>query len=144
MIAVDTRERKWDHVREQFERLEIPYMMKKLDFGDYMVPGQPLSVDRKQNLEELAANLCTRDERRFWNEIRGAHKAGIKLIVLCEHSRNVKEPRDVLKWRSKYSRITGQMLFEAMFKASAAYGVQFRFCSKKQTGKRIVEILENG
>lgn len=141
MILVDTRERKWDHVKAVMEASGIEYEVRKLDYGDYMVPGGSVSVDRKHNLDELAMNLCTGDSRRFWNEVRNAKRHGIKLIVLCEHSRNVKEPRDVLGWRSQHSRITGDRLFRAMFEVSAAYGVEFRFTDKRHTGQRIMELL---
>ena len=141
MILVDTRERKWDHIRSKLEACGIDYEVRKLDFGDYMVPGGSVSVDRKRNLDELAANLCTSDARRFWNEIRNAKKNGIRLVILCEHSRNYNEPRDVLGWRSEHSRITGDRLFREMFEVSAAYGVEFLFTDKRHTGQRIMEIL---
>ena len=146
-LIVDTREQKWGHIKTYLEQNSIEYSLHKLDYGDYMTPGNHTSVDRKQNLDELAANLCTADSRRFWNEIRGASKAGVHLVVLCEHGKNVKTVKDVKPWRSQYTKITGQMLFNAMFRASAAYGVEFRFCNKGETGARIVEILggaENG
>lgn len=144
MIIVDTRERKWDHVRAWFERFEVKYTIQKLDYGDYMVPGGPVSVDRKQNLDELAANLCTHDSRRFWNELRNAKKHGIRIVILCEHGGSIRQVQDVLGWRSHYSKITGQQLYRAMFQAAAAYGIEFRFCDKRSTARRIVEILEEG
>ena len=142
MIIVDTRERKWDHVRTYFERRGIPYQVRKLDFGDYMVPGGSVSVDRKQNLDELAANLCTSDRKRFWNEIRNAKKHGIRLVILCEHGGSIHKVMDVLGWKSAYSKITGQQIYRAMFQVAAAYGVEFQFCDKRSTGRRIIEILE--
>lgn len=144
MIIVDSREQKWGHVREYFEAASIPFQVQKLDFGDYMYPNGCISVDRKQNLDELASNLCTNDSRRFWNEVRGASKHGITLIVLCEHGHGVLNPKDVRKWHSTYSKITGELLFRKMFEVSAAYGVEFRFCSKEQTGQIIMEILGGG
>lgn len=140
-LIVDTREQKWGHVRAYFEEHGLQFENRKLDFGDYMVPGGTVSVDRKQNLDELAQNLCTADSRRFWNEIRGASKAGIHLVVLCEHGGKVRTIRDVKTWKSCYTKITGEMIFRKMFMASAAYGVEFRFCNKGETGARIAEIL---
>ena len=143
-LIVDTREQKWGHVQAYFEEYGISFENRKLDFGDYMMPGGTVSVDRKQNLDELAQNLCTADSRRFWNEIRGASKAGIHLVVLCEHGGKVRTIRDVKTWKSCYTKITGEMIFRKMFMASAAYGVEFRFCNKGETGARIVEILGGG
>lgn len=140
-IIVDTREQKWSHVKAFFGDHAIPFEVHKLDFGDYMEPGGTVSVDRKQNLDELAANLCTADSRRFWNEIRGASKAGVHLVILCEHGNGIRTIKDVKPWRSAYTKITGDMVFRKMFQAAAAYGVEFRFCDKTETGKKIVEIL---
>ena len=140
-LIVDTREQKWNHIKTYLEQNGIEYSLHKLDYGDYMTPGNHISVDRKQNLDELAANLCTADSRRFWNEIRGASRAGVHLVVLCEHGEGIKTIRDVKPWRSAYTKITGEMIFRKMFMASAAYGVEFRFCDKTETGKKIVEIL---
>lgn len=141
MIIVDSREQKWSHVKAYFERNSVDHEVHKLDFGDYMTPSGSISVDRKQNLDELAQNLCSADSRRFWNELRGASKAGIKLVILCEHGNGIKTAKDVKTWKSKYMKVTGQELFAAMFRATAAYGIEFRFCSKPETGRMITEIL---
>lgn len=141
MLVVDTREQKWGHIKDFFDNHNIEYEVRKLDYGDYMIPGAPISIDRKQNIQELASNLCTEDSRRFWNEIRNAHKNGIRLVILCEHGQGFKEPKDVIKWKSSYTKVTGQQVFSSMFRASAAYGVKFMFCDKSETAMRILQIL---
>ena len=141
MLIVDTREKKWDHIRDYLEREHIDFRVQKLDFGDYMVEGSNVTIDRKQNLDEVAANLCTRDSSRFWREIRNAKKHGLRVIILVEHGPNVRNSSDVRAWVSKYHHITGNRLVQEMFNCSVAYGVQWEFCSKKETGKRILELL---
>ena len=141
MLVVDTREKKWDHIRNYLDREGIEYRVQKLDFGDYMVEGSNLTIDRKQNLDEVAANLCTRDSSRFWREIRNAKKHGLRVIVLVEHGPNIKNSADVRNWVSEYHRITGNRLVQEMFNCSVAYGVEWEFCSKGQTGNRILELL---
>lgn len=141
MLIVDTREQKWGHVKTYLDNNRIQYEVRKLDYGDYMIPGSSVSVDRKQDINELASNLCTTDSRRFWNELRNAHRAGIRIVILCEHGEGYKQPRDVCRWKSQYSKITGDMVFKAMFRATSAYGVQFVFCDKAETGQRILELL---
>ena len=144
MILCDTREQKWRHVEDYFKVNDIPYRVQKLDYGDYMneyVPG--ISVDRKASLDELASNLCSSDSSRFWREIRGAYKEGIRIVILVEDGRIHALP-DVIAWRSRYSRITGAKLFEKMFAISNAYGVDFQFCDRYHTGQRIKEILDDG
>lgn len=142
MIYVDTREKKNRHVLDYFERHGVAYEMKCLETADYLDPDRPgVAVDRKQNLDELASNLCTRDSGRFWREARRAADSGLRLVVLCEHGGAVRSLDDVKGWRSRHSRITGTLLRAKMLRVSAAYGVEFRFCGKRSTGKAILEIL---
>lgn len=143
MYYFDTREQKNAHVKAYFDRHGIAYVEKKLDVGDYMIENGTVSVDRKRNLEELSANLLNpQDKKRFMREVKRAREAGIQLVVLCEHGGKFKCLQDVVDWRSEYSPVTGRALLDRMYKLSVSYGVRFEFCSKRSTGKRIVEILE--
>lgn len=139
MIICDTREKKNQHVLAYFQKHDIPYTVAKLDTGDYMVPDGSVTVDRKQNLEELAGNLCSKSHR-FWREVRRSHDTGLKLVVLIEdgHYHGIE---DVKAWKSAYTRVSGRYLANEMARVSIAYGVDFLFCSKRQTGKRIMELL---
>ena len=147
-IYVDSRE-KWTHdgstdthIRRYLEKHSIEWEVKKLDCGDYMLPCKNVSVDRKQNLDELATNLLNpNDKARFWREVRRARETGIRLIILCEHGGAIRAFRDVKSWRSKYGRVTGKSLSEAIFRLFMAYGVPVLFCDKRSTGRRIIEIL---
>lgn len=148
-LYVDTRE-KWTqagsrdrHIAEYLERHEIPWHLKKLDIGDYMLEGEPgISIDRKSGLDEVAMNLLNRsDSSRFWREVRRAHADGVELVVLVEVSSEIKTINDVPKWRSKYTQITGSAIVHEMIRLEMAYGVRWCFCSRRSTAKRIVEIL---
>lgn len=142
MIIVDSREKKWEHIKNYFEKNNIEYFVKKLDVADYMIEGcEKLVIDRKRNLDECCSNLCTSDSSRFWREIRLAKQRGIKMIVLIEHSKNFNSIEDVGKWKSFYSKVSGKRLMEEMYRTHIAYGVEWFFCSKKETGKKILEIL---
>lgn len=147
ILLIDSRE-KWTqagaadlHLKSYFERHGIEYRVEALDVGDYMLEGGRISVDRKQNLDELAKNLTNRaDHARFMREVRRAYTSRITLIVLIEH-RGIKGTNDVLRWRSKHSAVTGAALVREMFRIQMAYGVKFLFCDKLSTGRRIMEIL---
>lgn len=144
MIIVDSREKKWSHIKDYFEQNNIPYVVHKLDVADYQIEGSDkLVIDRKQNLDECCSNLCTNDMGRFWREVRLAKDRGIKMIVLVEHGRNYHSIKDVANWKSKYTKVTGKRLMEEMYRVHIAYGVEWFFCTKKDTGRRIVEILNN-
>ena len=144
MVIVDSREKKWEHIKDYFERNGIEYTVKKLDVADYMIDGKEhLVIDRKRNLDECCYNLCTSDSSRIWREVRLAKQRGIKMIVLVEHSKNINSIKDVENWKSYYTKVTGKQLMEEMYRVHISYGVEWFFCSKAETGKRILEILNN-
>ena len=150
MLYVDSRE-KWTqagsrdkHIKNYLDRNGIQYEVRALDVGDYMVDGGKISVDRKQNLDELAKNLTNKaDHARFMREVRRAYAARITLIVLVEQ-RGINGTQDMLRWRSKHSPVTGAALVREMFRIRMAYGVKFLFCDKLSTGRMIMEILTGG
>lgn len=148
MIEIDTREKPHAIVRivEYFDKNEIPHKPKKLDVGDYRMSENPsIVIDRKQSLSELCTNLGS-DKRRFMNEIRLAKDMGVKLTILCEHGGAIHELKDVANWHNpmleKYPHaITGRELLDRMYRVHIAYGVDFLFCDKRSTGRRIAELL---
>ena len=143
MYIFDTREKKNEHIINYFQRNKIPFEIKKLDTADYWNSENPnVLVDRKKDLNEVAQNLCSADNSRFYREVRRAHSEKKKLIILVEHGSSIKSLADVSQWSSKYSKISGSRLQAEMYRIAIAYGVQWEFCSKKSTGKRIVELLE--
>lgn len=142
MVIVDSREKRWEHIETYFQIREIPYRVQKLDIADYMLEGNDrLVIDRKRTLDEVAQNLCTKDKGRFWREVRLAHSRHVKMIVLVECGGKYHEIKDVAAWHSKYSRITGRQVMEEMYRTHMAYGVEWLFCDKRKTGKRILELL---
>jgi ERCC4-type nuclease len=141
-IICDTREKANQKVIEYFMSREIPFVVRKLDTGDYMDSERmDITIDRKKDLNELMKNMCSPDSSRFWREIRRSKEENIRFIILCEHGGQYKSIKDVARFWSKYSRVTGRQLMDKMYKAHISYGVEFLFCDKRQTGKRIVELL---
>ena len=142
-LICDSREKKNAHILAYFDRNGIEYEIRKLDVGDYMVDSDnTVSVDRKQNLDEVAHNLMNKsDKSRFWKEVRRAREKGIRLIVLCEHGGKIHNIKDVANWHSKYSPVSGTNLMNEIYRVHIAYGVEFLFCPKISTGRRILEIL---
>lgn len=143
MVIVDTREKKNLHILKYFIYHDIDYKPQKMDVADYQIEGKDeLVIDRKQNLDELAKNLMNRsDHARFWKEVRRAKEQGIKMIVLCEHGGQIKEIKNVAEWHSKYSPVSGRALMEEIYRVHIAYGVEFLFCDKRSTGRKIIELL---
>ena len=147
-LWIDSRE-KWTqpqssdtHLSAYFDRHGIDWEVKKLDVGDYMLDGNDtISVDRKASIDELASNLLNREDKsRFMREVRRAKESGLHLVVLIE-SNKYKTIPDLREWRSKYSGISGRSLMDAIYKTHISYGVEFLFCPKISTGRRIIELL---
>ena len=147
-LWIDSRE-KWTqpqssdtHLSAYFDRHGIDWEVKKLDVGDYMLDGNDtISVDRKASIDELASNMLNRaDHARFLREAKLGRQIGVKLIILVE-SNKYKSIPDLREWRSKYSGISGRALMDAVYKTHISYGVEFLFCPKISTGRRIIELL---
>ncbi len=147
-IQIDTREkaRAIKSILAEFDSQGISHISSKLYVGDYMSLDNPrLVIDRKQNLLEVASNLIQQHDR-FINEIKKANEAGIKIIFLVEHGKNIKTLEDVELWqnpRCKESKfaVSGERLYKMMSVLKVKYGVDFLFCEKKNTGAKIIQLL---
>lgn len=147
-IQCDTREHSGqiERIEQQLDALGVKHFRSKLWVGDYQSLDNPrLVVDRKKDLQELAGNVCQQHER-FRAELVRAQEAGIQIVILCEHGGPVKSLEDVYFWENPRRRtspgaISGQRLFKVLNTMQEKYGVRFEFCDKRQTGRRIVEIL---
>lgn len=158
-IQIDSREkaRAIQKIIAEFDRQGIRHPISKLMVGDYMNYDNPrLIVDRKQNLTELCSNVC-QDHDRFRRELMLANENGIQLIILCEHGKEIECLEDVIFWenprRKKRKQIdgrwqtvetkamTGETLYKVLTTQQRKYGVEFVFCTKEETGKKIIEIL---
>lgn len=142
-VIIDSREKKCDHIKSWFDKNSVEYEIKKLDVGDFIIEGKPnISVDRKQNLSELSRNLTNKaDHSRFWKEVRRSRERGIKLYILCEHGGKIKSIQDVAQWHDKYSGVDGRHLMDEIYRVHISYGVEFLFCDKRCTARKIIEIL---
>ena len=149
MVIVDTREKPRAIVRilAEFDRQGVDYVRKKLDFADYADPARlpGTVVDRKQNLLEVVANVTT-DRARFVREIDRCHAAGCRLVVLIEHGNRIRQLEDVISWKnprlreSRYA-VSGERLYKIMKAMAAYYHIEWQFCNKQSTGRRILQIL---
>ena len=150
MILVDTREKPRAIVRilAEFDRQGVEYVRRALSFADYADPDRlpGTVIDRKQNLLEVAYNVV-QDRKRFVREIERCNRAGCRLVVLVEHGNSVKCLEDVIWWQNPRLResplaVSGERLFKIMKAMESYYGIEWQFCNKQSTGKRIIQILE--
>lgn len=148
IIQIDTREkeRAVKKILAEFDRRNITHISSKLYVGDYMSFDNPrVIIDRKQNLLEICTNVC-QQKKRFTAELARASQAGIRLIILCEHSKDIKTLDDVKQWinpRLKESpmAVSGERLYKILLSLKNRYNVEFEFCDKMNTGSRIIELL---
>ena len=147
-IQVDTREksRAIQKIIKEFDRQGVTHFSSKLYVGDYVnLENSFLVVDRKQNLLEVCSNVC-QQHKRFVDEIKRANAAGIKIVFLVEHSKNINSLDDVKDWNNPRLKesplaVSGERLYKILSTLEKKYGVEFQFCDKQNTGKRIIEIL---
>lgn len=162
-VQVDTREhtKEWERIKGQFDALGVQYFRSKMYVGDYQSLDNPrLVIDRKKDLQEICGNVCQQHER-FKAELLRAKEHGIKLIILCEHGADIKSLEDVYFWQNprKYQirwktvngkrvkdvisakAVDGNQLYKSLCTIRDRYNVDFVFCQKEETGRKIIEIL---
>lgn len=153
-ILIDTREKPQAivNIKKYFDAHGIKYESKKLDFGDYMTDEHGgISIDRKQNIDELAKN-CTVEHERFRRELERARNANAKLVILVTQNRytfrteriTVREPIDLIRWQSRYSVVNGDRVYRILCKWMNEFDLDIVFCAKNSTGHIITKILFGG
>ena len=162
-IQIDSREkaRAIRKIIKTFNDNGVNYFSSKLLVGDYMNLDNPrLIIDRKQNMQELCGNVCQQHER-FKKELIKAMQANIHLIILVEHGPDINSIEDVFFWKNprkhevrwKYENgrrvkyvvsakaVDGEQLYKSLCTIRDRYNVRFEFCEKKDTGRKIIELL---
>lgn len=144
-VLVDTREQDTTQFRRRMEAMQLPFVRKKLDFGDYSCRvslggrGIDLSgrvaIERKMSLDELA-QCYTKGRRRFEREFERAKAAGAKLYLLIEDA----------DWERAYagryrSRLHPHALTASMLAWLARYDCQILLCAAETTPRLIRDIL---
>ena len=146
-IVEDSRQKVGKHQQKHigFEDLGVDLLRCKLPFGDYALPPS-VSVDTKENLEEIAGNLCgSKKERdRFIRECKAAAAVGCQLVIMVEteHDGSLLDLGDIRIGSGKV--VTGLQLYRAMTAVSGRYGVRFVLVRPEDAAKEIVKLLEEG
>ena len=163
-IICDSREQKWQHVKNVFDDNGILWIRSKLPVGDYTrLDNMSTIVDRKADLNEVESNLVHQHDR-FRAECELAQKHGIRLVILievgtCHKLDDVKnwinprrkrwerldrahaEGKQLSHWIPSRPPVDGGQLFAIMRTMNEKYGVEWEFCQPKRTGERICQIL---
>ena len=144
-IIVDTREKGHKSILKYFNEHNIDYITSKLDYGDYMIyKDNSVVIDRKNNLLELANNLChTSEHERIKREITRAKEDGCNNFIFLISESKIKSLEDIKNWSSPHTRVRGSTLLKIMQTMKERYGVRFIFCGRKKMGERIIELLNS-
>ena len=150
-LLIDTREKPKaiKNIIKTLDEAGIEYESTKLLFGDYMDYNNPgLVIDRKQNIAELAKN-CTVEAERFKRELERAQRANSRLVILVEQDsyidrgtkRKVETISDLMLWSSPHTQIRGEKVFRVLSAWVNKYNISVEFCNKRDTGRKILEII---
>lgn len=166
IIVHDTRDRigKHNNVDTGLTALGHKIVRTKLYVGDIaLLNDQTTCIDLKSGLNEVYGNIIQQHDR-FVRECRRAQEANIRLIILCQEP-GIGSVQDVAAWNnprrikweklrdahrngrrmketlSPYPPVSSERLSKAMQTISERYGVEWRFCDKSETAKKICELL---
>lgn len=153
MLIVDSREKPKAIARilKYMQESGVEYMTSKLIVGDYMIFKRPdRIIDRKQNILELAKN-CTSDHVRFKAELETAQNLGVELVILVEQDRYrdgeriimVRDISDLMLWTNPHTQVKGEKVYRILASWCNKYPIRVEFCRSCDTGRRIMEILED-
>lgn len=149
-LIEDTRNKVGKHkeLNDYLEAKGHKVFRSKLLVGDYsLTTNQSVCIDTKADLLELCTNVCGKEEHeRFRGECLRAKEAGIRLVVLCENGKGVRELEDVRGWQNPRLRfspkaLNGNRLYRILATMQQKYDVEFLFCDKSETGEKIIELL---
>ena len=124
----------------------IELVRQCLNVGDYIIANKgDIAIDTKASVAELASNIF-QEHRRFRDECERAQRFGIQLIILIEE---VLPGGSLENWRSPVGsnglplyKFDPVVLRKAMITMQERYGVKFRFCDGRSTGKVLIEYLK--
>lgn len=146
VILVDTREKKWEHIRAALDSLGCPYASKKLDFGDYSYKyirpdgtetdcSGTIAVERKANLDEICGNF-TYGRERFAREFQRAKERGAEVHLLVEDTNWSKIKSHLYLSRLHPAALTGNLLSWGF-----RYGLHIWFNTTALTGEFIYTLF---
>jgi len=140
-LLIDSREKPKaiNGILHHFAKNNVKYDVTKLYFGDYMDYARPNRVvDRKQNIAELAMN-CTRDHKRFKRELLLVEQNSFKDR---EQTISVETIEDLMLWTAPKGVVRGEQVYRVLMSWCHKYPLRVEFCHKRETGQRILELLE--
>ena len=152
VILTDTRQQKEEHILKEFDSQGILHIKTKLDSADYMAlrydekkgfyKDYSILVDTKKDLLEICGNLAhTSEHQRLVREIDLGHSLGAKQFIFLIGEKDIKTIDDIKNWNNKHTKVSGTTLYKIMCSFKQHHNCRFIICSKKDMGKKIIELL---
>lgn len=157
VLYEDTRNQVGKHknVEDYCRRNGIEIVRQCLSVGDYMLDpvNGKVSVDTKFSILELSKDIMSSDHRRFRDECIRAQEAGIRLVILIEEMPPYGKIDlwEIPRWTSSnqfhrygepMTKVDPKALRKAMLTMWRKYGVEFEFCTRRQSPARVIKILK--
>lgn len=157
VLYEDTRNQVGKHknVEDYCRRNGIEIVRQCLSVGDYMLDpvNGKVSVDTKFSILELSKDIMSSDHRRFRDECIRAQEAGIRLVILIEEVPKYGKIDlwEIPRWTSSnqfhrygepMTKVDPKALRKAMLTMWRKYGVEFEFCTRRQSPARVIKILK--
>ena len=154
VILTDTRQQKEKHILKEFDNQDILHIRTNLPSADYMVlrynnkNGMYLDyltlIDTKKNLLEICNNLCKSSEHeRLIREIELGQSLGCNKFIFLIGEDGINSAEDIKRWKSNYTKVTGEKLLKIMITFSKHHNCNFIFVSKEKMGEKIIELFKN-
>ena len=152
IILTDTRQQKEKHILKEFDNQGILHIRTNLSSADYMALrysendgiylDYSILIDTKKDLNEVAMNLCnSKEHERIKREITRAKELGCQKFYFLIADDSIQSIDDIKNWHSKFSKVKGKTLLKIMFTMSKKYNIIFTITSRKNIGKKIIELL---
>ena len=149
-IQIDSREkaRAIEKIICEFQKQNVKHFISKMYIGDYCNLLNPLVlIDRKANIAEIAGNAC-KGHARFKRELCRLDDIGGKMYILIEQDKIDGKPitclEDIILWAPKYGEIMGDRIYRILKSWQNKHNIEYVFCAKRNTGKKIIELLGGG
>lgn len=156
-IIIDTREMNNKNIIEYFNKKKIPYIIRKLDFGDYSAEilkneeiGLPFDIslekrvvielkhsgENNNGLEELSGNF-TNDRTRFENEFIRSTKENDCIVYLIVGNASWQDIRN----HNYRSNLNEKALYNSLLSWERKYGFHIHFVNEENIADHIYKLL---
>jgi len=142
VILVDSRENQWQGIERYFQSKNIPYLVQKLDYGDYSccIRACPefgvakdidfsdlISVERKNSINEISSNI-SKERERFERELERGKKS--RFILMIEESQGYEK---IINHQYD-TQMSEKSFLATLFTFGHRYNVDINFIEKKYAG----------